>query len=89
VGDSAQAVSGTTSIDPIQALAWIPLDVTLETSLSNFSVRSLRDLQVGSIVRTVSPQAAEMSLQVNGQFIAWAKLEVISDHWAARITELG
>jgi flagellar motor switch/type III secretory pathway protein FliN len=89
VPNPAPAASDTTTSDPIQALAWVPLEVALETSLSNFTVRDLRDLHKGSVVRAVSAQAAEMSLQVNGQFIAWAKLEVVGDHWAARLTELG
>lgn len=89
MADPAQAASGAIVSDPIQALAWVPLDVALETSLSEFSVRDLRDLQKGSIVRSISPQGAEISLLVNGRFIARAKLEVVNDRWAARLTELG
>jgi flagellar motor switch/type III secretory pathway protein FliN len=89
LADPAQAASGVTTSDPIQALAWVPLDVALETLLSDFTVRDLRDLRQGSIVRSVSAQGAEISLLVNGRFIARAKLEVVSDHWAARLTELG
>lgn len=73
---------------PLRVLGWVPLIVSLETSLRHFTVRDLSCLAPGTIVRaTIAPNAA-IPLQVNGKLIAWAKLDVVGDRLAARITEL-
>lgn len=72
----------------LEALAWIPVTISLEAKLSEFVVRDLLRFRVGSIVRSVVPQAAMMPLAVNGKRMAWAKVEVIGDCLAARVMEL-
>ncbi|MBI3476225.1 MAG: FliM/FliN family flagellar motor switch protein [Acidobacteria bacterium] len=74
--------------NPLKKLGWIPLTVCLETVLERFSVQELLHLAPGSIVQGTIPAGAQIPVLVNGKLMAWAKLDVVGDHLAARITEL-
>ena len=73
---------------PLRVLGWVSLVVSLETSLRHFTVRDLSCLAPGTIVRAAIAPNAAIPLHVNGKLIAWAKLDVVGDRLAARITEL-
>jgi flagellar motor switch/type III secretory pathway protein FliN len=83
-----QRATPTATNDLVRVLAWVPLTVSLETRLEQFTVRDLLSLKVGSIVKTAIPQADYVPLLANGKLIAWARLEVAGERLAARITEL-
>jgi flagellar motor switch/type III secretory pathway protein FliN len=69
-------------------LPWLPLTVTVEIPVSDFTLENLMNLHAGSIVRTVHPSSSDVPLRVNGKLIAWAKFEVDGDRLGSRITEL-
>jgi flagellar motor switch/type III secretory pathway protein FliN len=74
--------------DPLRILGWMPLSLSLETSLSQFTVRDLMHLRIGTIVQGIVPATEQIPVRANGKLIAWAKLDVVGDRLAARITEL-
>jgi flagellar motor switch/type III secretory pathway protein FliN len=82
------SASETGGRDLVREFAWLPLELALETPLSDFAVRDLLFLRDGTVVRSAVALAGDIPLLVNGKLIAWAKLEVSKHHLAARITEL-
>jgi flagellar motor switch/type III secretory pathway protein FliN len=74
--------------NPLRKLGWVPLTVCLETALQHFSGQDLLHLTPGSVVRGSIPTGAQIPVLVNGKLMAWAKLDVVDGHLAARITEL-
>lgn len=71
-----------------EALPWLPLTLTIEIPVPDFTVEDLLNLRVGSIVKTRYESTSDVPMQVNGKLIAWAKFEVNGDRLASRITEL-
>jgi flagellar motor switch/type III secretory pathway protein FliN len=71
-----------------EELPWLPLTLTVEIPVSDFTLEDLMNLRAGSIVRTIHPSNSDVPLRVNGKLIAWAKFEVDGDRLASRITEL-
>jgi len=72
----------------LHTLAWVPLRISLEAPVEDFSVRDLLSLRPGVVVRTTIPLAGTIPLLVNGKLLARGKLEVIANRLAARIAEL-
>lgn len=66
----------------------IPCVLTLELQVPQFTVRSLLELQPGSIVDSGWSEAAEIPLRVNGELLAWSEFEVVDDRYGVRLTEL-
>jgi flagellar motor switch/type III secretory pathway protein FliN len=88
VEDQPAATTTATATDPLRALGWMPLTLSLETSLSQFTVQDLLHLGPGTIVQSVITATEQIPVRANGKLIAWAKLDVVGDRLAARITEL-
>jgi len=72
----------------VDELPWLPMTLTVEIPVPNFTVGDLVGLQPGSIVRTLFQSTSDVPVRVNGKLIAWAKFEIVGDHLASRITEL-
>jgi flagellar motor switch/type III secretory pathway protein FliN len=72
----------------VDELPWLPLTLTVEIPVPNFTVEDLLHLQPGSIVKTQYLSSSDVPMRVNGKLIAWIKFEVDGDHLASRITEL-
>lgn len=64
----------------------IPLRVVLEVPVVKFTVRSLIDLTLGSIVETAAQHNDDLPVCANGQRIGMAKFDVTGDLLAVRLT---
>lgn len=73
---------------PKKLLPWLPCTVALEVPVVRFTVGSLLELAVGSLVQTGCSQSSDIPLNVNGVLMAWTEFEVVGERLAARITEL-
>jgi flagellar motor switch protein FliM len=71
-----------------EELPWLPLTLTIEIPVPEFTVEDMLNLRTGSIVKTLYDSTSDVPMQVNGKLIAWAKFEVNGDRLASRITEL-
>lgn len=71
-----------------EALMPIPCVVAVEAAVTGFTVGDLLALSAGSVVRTAHKQNAPVRVFVEGQQIAAAEFEVVSDRLAVRLTEL-
>jgi flagellar motor switch protein FliN/FliY len=69
-------------------LSWLPCELSLELSVTRFTVRDLLTLRPGKIVETAHRWGAEIPLVANGKLIAWAEFEPVGNHIGVRITEL-
>ena len=72
----------------VDELPWLPLTLTVEIPVPDFTLQDLMNLRTGSIVKTLHQSSSDVPLRVNGKLIAWAKFEVDGDRLASRITEL-
>jgi len=72
----------------VDELPWLPMTLTVEIPVPNFTVGDLVGLKPGSIVKTLFQSTSDVPVRVNGKLIAWAKFEIAGDHLASRITEL-
>jgi flagellar motor switch/type III secretory pathway protein FliN len=67
---------------------WLPVKLSVELSVNNFSVHDLLDLAVGSLVETDWKVGQDTPLRVNGWQVGWAEFEQIGDSLGVRLTEL-
>jgi flagellar motor switch/type III secretory pathway protein FliN len=88
IEDQPAATTTATAADPLRTLSWMPLTLSLETSLSHFTVQDLMRLGLGTVVQGVIAATEQIPVRANGKLIAWAKLDVVGNRLAARITEL-
>ena len=72
----------------VEELPWLPLTLTVEIPVTEFTLEDLMNLKAGAIVKTAHPASSDVPLRVNGRLIAWAKFEVDGDQLGSRITEL-
>ena len=72
----------------VDELPWLPMTLTVEIPVPNFTVGDLVGLKPGSVIRTLFQSTSDVPVRVNGKLIAWAKFEVAGDRLASRITEL-
>ncbi|MGI4854664.1 MAG: FliM/FliN family flagellar motor switch protein [Janthinobacterium lividum] len=72
--------------DPLLTVRSLPMRLVLETDVVNFTVRTLMQLQPGSIVETAAQQNEDLMLQVNGQPVGPVKFDVAGDTLAVRLT---
>jgi flagellar motor switch/type III secretory pathway protein FliN len=56
--------------------------------LQRFTVRTLLQLERGSIVESNIADGADLPVLVNSQLIGWGELEVVHQALAVRLTEL-
>ena len=64
----------------------MPLRLVLEVPAVEFTVRSLMELRIGSIVTTAAQHNEDLILHANGQLIGMAKFDVTGDVLAVRLT---
>ena len=76
-----------TSDDPLDRMAWLPCNVTVEVPVVRFTIGDLLALTHGSIVETACHQTSDVPLRVNRLLIGWTEFEVIGDRLAVRITD--
>lgn len=72
----------------VDEMPWLPMTLTVEIPVPNFTVGDLVALQPGSIIKTLFQSTSDVPVRVNGKLIAWAKFEVAGERLASRITEL-
>jgi flagellar motor switch/type III secretory pathway protein FliN len=63
--------------------------LSVDLPLPGFRVRDLMRLQPQSVIDTRWPVGNDVPLRVNGELLAWCEFDVVEDHLAVRITELG
>ncbi len=68
--------------------AWLPCRISCEVPVDGFSVRSLLELSVGSLVETQWKSGGDIPLDVNGKQIGWVEFEQIGPLLGVRLTEL-
>lgn len=72
----------------LESASRIPLRLILEVPVIEFTVRSLLELQLGSIVETTAQHNEDLMLYANGQLVGMAKFDVTGDLLAVRMTEI-
>ncbi len=72
--------------DPLARAYDLPCTVVLEIAATDFNVRSLLQMQPGSIVRTATPQNEDVLLRANGQLVGTVELDVVGNRLAVRVT---
>jgi flagellar motor switch/type III secretory pathway protein FliN len=68
--------------------AWLPCHISCEVPVDVFSVRSLLELTVGSLVETECKSGEDVPLHVNGKQIGWVEFEQMGQLLGVRLTEL-
>ena len=77
---------GDPGLDPLSAAFHLPCVITLEIPVAAFTVGSLMNLAVGSLVETAVQQNEDLELSVNGQLVGTVEIEVTGDNLAVRLT---
>jgi len=66
----------------------LPCLVTIEISVSGFTVADLVHLERGRIIASRWTVGQDVPLRINGELIAWSEFEVVQNRMAVRLTEL-
>jgi flagellar motor switch protein FliN/FliY len=66
----------------------VEMDVTAELGRTRMTVRSLLDLEPGSIVELDRMAGSPVDLLVNGRLIARGEVVVVDEEFALRVTEI-
>ena len=66
----------------------LPCQLTIDLSLSGFTVADFLKLRKGSVISTRWRVSREVSIRVNGALIGWGEFEGSGDRLAIRLTEL-
>ena len=72
--------------DPLLRAHMLPCRLVLESSVINFTVGTLMDLEPGSVVETAAQHNEDLLLHVNGQVVGTVKFDVTRDRLAVRLT---
>lgn len=73
---------------PIDMLGSVPALVTVVAGRTEMSLREMRDLDVGDVVRLDRSPDATVDIYVNGTHIGRGDIIVLEDHIATRVSEL-
>jgi len=68
---------------------WLNCTISVDLSLTKFTVRDLLRLDVGAILETKNADGADVPVTVNSQLIGWAEFEIVGQRVAVRMTEVG
>jgi flagellar motor switch protein FliM len=68
---------------------WLRCLLSVDLPLAHFTVRDLLRLDVGVILETSNADGADVPVLVNTQLIGWAEFDVVGQHVAVRMTEVG
>jgi flagellar motor switch protein FliN len=63
--------------------------LSVELPVPGFRVRDLMHLQPQSVIDTRWPVGNDVPLRLNGELLAWCEFDVVENHLAVRVTELG
>lgn len=77
-----------TAENPLEMLADIPLDITVELGRLRMVVRDVVELGAGSIVEIDKAAGEPVDVLVNGRLVARGEVVVIEDNFGVRITEI-
>ncbi len=83
---SAPLLAGELELDSLAAAFHIPCIVRLDIPVTAFTVGTLMELTVGSLIETDAQQNEDLELSVNGQLIGSVEIEVTGDKLAVRLT---
>jgi flagellar motor switch protein FliN/FliY len=80
------------SADPL-AERWLRLEslpclLTIEISVTGFTVAELVHLEPGRIVASRWTVGQDVPLRINDELIAWGEFEIVQNRLAVRLTEL-
>jgi len=64
-------------------------NLSVELPVPGFRVRDLIRLQPQAVIDTRWSVGNDVPLRINGELLAWCEFEVIENHLAVRLTELG
>jgi flagellar motor switch/type III secretory pathway protein FliN len=67
---------------------WLPCVVSVALALQHFTVRTMLQLEPGSIVESNVADGADLPVLVNSQLIGWGEFEIVHQTLAVRLTEL-
>jgi flagellar motor switch/type III secretory pathway protein FliN len=67
---------------------WLPCSISVELTVHDFSVRSLLELSIGSLVETQWKCGEDTPLRVNGWQVGWVEFEQMGESLGVRLTEL-
>ena len=73
--------------DRLDAMAWLPCQVTVEVPVVRFTIADLLALAPGSMVETACHHTSDVPVRVNRLLIGWTEFEVIGDRLAVRMTD--
>lgn len=85
-GPGSDGASGAGEL--LQRGLMLPLKVVLEVPIQGFTIRSLLELQKGSIIETAAQHNDDLMVHANGQLLCMAKFDVTGDVLAVRVTEV-
>jgi flagellar motor switch/type III secretory pathway protein FliN len=66
----------------------LPCQLTVDLPFVDFTVASLLQLGVGSVLRTGWHVTRDVPLRVNDTLIGWSEFEAVANRLAVRLTEL-
>lgn len=72
--------------DPLLRAQGLPCRLVLEAPVVGFTVRTLMEMQPGSVVETNAQHNEDLMLHVNGQIVGMVKFDVTGDRLAVRLT---
>ena len=79
----------TAGADPWKRVEELGGELTVELPLPKCTARKFLAMARGSVLPSGWKVGSEVPLRLNGTVIAWCDFEVVFDHLAVRITELG
>ena len=79
---------GISSVDGIDMIMDVPLQITVELGQSKKSIKEILDITVGSIITLDKAAGEPVDIVVNGKMIAKGEVIVIDDSYGVRITEI-
>jgi flagellar motor switch/type III secretory pathway protein FliN len=65
----------------------LPVELTLDLSVPDFTVSDLLRLQPGDLLNTKWSQTDDVPVRINDQLVAWSEFEAIDGSLGMRITE--
>ena len=84
-GDAAAATSGDINLDVVLD---IPVTLSMEVGRSRLSIRSLLQLNQGSVVELNRATGEPLDVYVNGTLVAHGEVVVVNEKFGIRLTDV-
>ncbi len=84
-GDAAAATSGDINLDVVLD---IPVTLSMEVGRSKLSIRSLLQLNQGSVVELNRATGEPLDVYVNGTLVAHGEVVVVNEKFGIRLTDV-